>query len=129
NRSNADVAIDLAGDAGRRAEAELAEVRHILDGVLEPAESFRSDRLEHEAFDVDLHLFPQLVIELLAAAVLVPREPGEIVEAEAGSGCWRAEQRCRGMLAGPIVRPGEAAFDKALVDGIERVVDSDHCAR
>ena len=44
-----------------------------------------ADRLEHEAFDVDLHLFPQLFVELLAATVLVPREPSEIVEPKAGA--------------------------------------------
>jgi hypothetical protein len=29
------------------------------------------------------------------------------------------------MLARPVVRPREAGFDEALVDGVERVVDCD----
>ncbi len=126
---HADVLVDLAGDAGRGAEAELAEIRHAVDGRLEPAERLGPHRLQHEALHVDLHLLPQLVIELLAAAVEEPRDPREVVHAEARARGRGAEEGRGGVLAGPVVRPRESAFDQALVDRIERNVHRDHGAR
>ena len=40
-----------------------------------------------------------------------------------------AEEHGRRMLAGPVVGPGEAAFDEALVDRIEGLPHADHGAR
>ena len=114
---------------GGRAEAHLAEVVHAVDRRLEPAERLGTHGLQDEALDVDLHLHPELVVELLAAAVEIPGDPGDVVEPDAGAGDGRAEQHGRRVLAGPVVGPCEAALDQPLVDGVERLVDADHGAR
>ena len=128
HRGDADVLVGLAGNAGRGAEAVLAEVVHRVDRLLEPAQRFRPDRLQHEALDVDAHLLPELVVELLAAAVQEPRHERDVVDPDPGSGDGRSEQHGGGMLARPVVGPGEAALDQPGIDGVQGFLDTDHGA-
>ena len=107
---DADVLVDLAGDAGRRAEAQFAEVGHVVDRLLEPAERLGPDRLQDEALHVDLHLLPELVVELLAAAVQEPRDPGQVVHAarpsrRRASRTARRRDACRTSSASRRSRP------------------------
>ena len=111
---------DLAGDPGRRAVFHLLEVFGARDRTLEPAERIRSHRLHEQRLDVDLqHVLVELPVEIVAAALEDPGDVRELVEADAGAGHRIGEEARRGVLARPVVRPGVAAFDDALVDGIE----------
>ncbi len=128
HRRDADVLVGLTRDPGGRAEAVLAEVLHAVDGLLEPPQRLGADRLQHQALDVHAHLFPELVVELLAAAVQEPGHEGDVVDADAGTGHRRAEQHRGRVVAGPVMGPGEAALDQALVDRVEGLLDADHGA-
>ena len=129
DRGHANVVIGLARNARRRAEAVLPEVLHGRDRLLEPAERFRTDRLQHEALDVHAHLAPEALVKLLAAAILKPGKKGDVVDADTGAGHGRAEQHGRRMLAGPVMRPGEPAFDQPLVDRIKGLLNTNHGTR
>ena len=122
---HADVVVGLAGDAGRRAKAVFAEVVHAVDGLLEPAEGFGPDGLEHQPLDIHAHFVPQLVVELASAAEHKPGDPGDVVDAESGAGGGGAEEGCGGVLARPVVGPGEAALHQPFVDGVQRFAGAD----
>ena len=72
NRSHTNVFVGLTGNAGRCAEAILPEIGHAVDGFLEPAQSFRAYRLQHQALDIHAHFFPELIVEGLSTAVHIP---------------------------------------------------------
>ncbi len=66
------------------------------------------------------------MIELLALALRHPGEMAKLVQAGARATQGRAEQTGGGMLARPIVRPGEARVDQSPVDGIGDLLRPDH---
>ena len=128
HRGDADVLVGLPRNSRRSAEAVFAEVVHALDRLFEPAKRLRSDRLQHQALDVHAHLVPQLVIQRATAAVHVPGEEGDVVNADAGAGDRRAEQHCGRMFARPVMRPGEAGLHQAFVHRVENVAPADNRA-
>jgi hypothetical protein len=83
-------------------------------GSLEPAERFRADRLQHEAFDVDAHFIPQLGHRVPCRRRYWNQDQErDVVEADTGPRDWRrAEEGCGRVLAAPVVGPCEAAFDQ-----------------
>ncbi len=129
NRGNTDVLVGLARDARRCPEAVLAEVVHRHDRLFEPAKGLGADRLQHEAFHVDAHFGPELVIKLFAATVLEPRQERDVIDTNTSASNGRTEQhRCR-VLARPVVRPGKSAFDQTAVNRVQRLFHANDRAR
>ena len=108
------------GHAGRRAELDLADLVKSLVALLEPAEGLGAHG--HAEVGLDVHLDDLLIVlveELMAVTFEVPGHHGVLVEAHAEAGSGGGEENAGGMLAGPVVGPGLAAVDEALVHGIE----------
>ncbi len=71
-------------------------------------------------------LVVKLVVQIVAVALEVPGHETQLVKALDAR--LVTEQVGRRVLARPVVRPGEAALDQALVDGVEKLVRLDHGA-
>ena len=126
HRYAAHVLQHVAGQPRRDAEAQLGELRHRRDRLLEPAEALRAVGRVQERHHVGLqHLLVVLEVKIAPAAPHVPRELAHLVEAAARSAERRAEQSARRMLAGGVVRPPLARIDHALVDRVEDLVRID----
>jgi hypothetical protein len=93
------------------------------------SERIRAHRLDHERLDVHLqHVLVQLAVQRVAAALHQPGHVRDLVHAGAGAGRRVGEQCCRRVLARPVVGPGKARIDHALVDGVEHLEGVDHGA-
>ncbi len=100
-----------------RAVLDALEVLGLLDlALLEPAERLGGHRSEEQGDDVELHLLEQLVVELLAPAVVHPAEEALGVEPEGRAGPEQAEGH---LLAEPVGGNGPAAVESAGVHGLD----------
>ncbi len=121
-RDDAELRQDHAGEAAD-AELETLEVLERVDLLAEPAAHLAVRRARDEARAVVLGA-QELIDELLAAAVHVPRVLHARVHAEGQIG---AEGE-RGILAEVVVEWGVAALDRAGLDGIEHLQAGDDFA-
>ena len=105
---------------------EVLEVRRRFHLLLEPAERLGRHRSIEETDDVEFHdRVLQLVVQLLAAAVLDPGQQRVRVHAERRAG---AEQRIRRVLAVPVGRHAVATVERAFVHRVDQVEGLDHRA-
>ena len=102
-----------------------SELLDRLDLVLEPAERLRHHRAAEERHDVQLQVFEQLRVQLVAAAVVHPAQHHPRVHAQRRAG---AEQAERLGLAEPVARHAQRGIQHALVDAVDHVEDADHGA-
>ena len=129
DRRNTNVLVALPRDSWRSAEAIFTKIIHTVDGLLEPAQCFRADRLQHQAFNVHAHLGPQLVIQGFATTIHVPGDPGNVVDAQTRARGGGAKQHCGRVITRPIMCPRETAFNQAFVHRFKCLFNSNNCAR
>ncbi len=119
----------LGRHAWRGAELDLADFLQRSVMLLEPAEGFGTHG--HDQIRLHIGLENLLVVcfeQLLALAFPDPRHDGSLVKADAKTGRGRGKEHAGRMLAGPVVRPGLAAVDDALIHGIKNFKRLDHSA-
>ena len=113
-RHHAELLQRLAGPAAD-AELEALEIVDGLDLVAEPAAHLRPRVAARQRVDVEL--LAELVHQLQAVAIVVPRILLPGVEAER----HRAEQRPGRVLADEVVGGGVADLDGAVLHGVEHL--------
>ena len=128
NSWNTDVCVRRTHHARRCTETHLTEVIHRLDRLREPAQCFRTHRLQHETFDVHAHFAPQTVIKFFTTAKLEPAKERDVVHANTGTRNGSTKEVRRNVLAAPVVCPRKARFDKARVNRVHDVTRANNSA-